>query len=305
MTAQGSSHPHFIGIGAQHAGTSWMHECLKKHPQLWLPPEKELHYFDRSPSYPSPSHLYPDQPFLRFLGNEAGNQLFRLRVKSVARDNFNNREILSWYLKYFLLPANDQWYKSLFDRAQGKTSGEITPSYALLELEDVQAIGRLLPDLKVIFILRNPVDRTWSQYRHRVRLAQVDPNISLEEFKEWNNIPSVALRSDYLRTLSIWSQVFNEKQIYVGFYDQISSEPQKFLSGILDFLGVASDEATVNSILKTDKVNAGPGIDIPGEFREHLEQRYRNDIIQLIQKFGNQISHWLPAEALAWREADL
>lgn len=305
MTAQGSSHPHFIGIGAQHAGTSWMHECLKKHPQLWLPPEKELHYFDRSPSYPSPSHLYPEQPILRFFGKEEGNELFRLRVKSVARDNFNNREVLSWYLKYLLLPANDRWYLSLFDRAQGKIAGEITPSYAMLESEDVQSIGRLLPDLKVIFILRNPIDRTWSQYRHRVRLRQIDPNISLQEFIEWNDIPSVARRSDYLRTLSIWSSVFKEEQIYIGFYDQISSEPQKFLAGILDFLGVASDENTVNSIVKADRVNAGPGIDIPGEFREHLEQRYRDDIIQMIQKFGNPISHWLPAEALAGREANL
>lgn len=302
MTAQASSPPHFIGIGAQHAGTSWLHECLKKHPQLWLPPEKELHYFDRSPNYASPSHLFPEQPLLRFLGNSEGNKLFKIRVKSVVKTNFNNPDVLNWYLKYFLLPANDQWYLSLFARARGKIAGECSPSYSMLELEDVQAIKRLLPDVNVIFILRNPIDRTWSQFRRGTRSGHINPNMSLAEFKDWNNLPSVALRSSYLRTLSIWSSVFSEKQIYIGFYDQVSSEPQKFLAEILDFLGVASDEGTVKSILKTERVNVGPGLEIPSDFRKHLELRYKDDIAQLIQRFGSQISHWLPAEAVVGRE---
>jgi hypothetical protein len=38
--------PHFIGIGAQKAGTTWLYRNLQEHPEVWLPPEKELHYFD-------------------------------------------------------------------------------------------------------------------------------------------------------------------------------------------------------------------------------------------------------------------
>jgi hypothetical protein len=39
--------PDFIGIGAQKAGTSWIHACLYEHPQIYMPPEKELHFFSR------------------------------------------------------------------------------------------------------------------------------------------------------------------------------------------------------------------------------------------------------------------
>ena len=39
--------PDFLGIGAQKAGTTWLHENLRRHPELFLPEEKELHYFDR------------------------------------------------------------------------------------------------------------------------------------------------------------------------------------------------------------------------------------------------------------------
>ena len=39
--------PDFLGIGAQKAGTTWLHDNLSCHPELYLPPEKEIHYFDQ------------------------------------------------------------------------------------------------------------------------------------------------------------------------------------------------------------------------------------------------------------------
>ena len=41
-----SNEPDFLGIGAQKAGTTWIHKNLSKHPDLYLPPEKEIHYWD-------------------------------------------------------------------------------------------------------------------------------------------------------------------------------------------------------------------------------------------------------------------
>ena len=38
--------PHFLGIGAQKAATSWFWTNLRAHPEVWMPPFKELHYFD-------------------------------------------------------------------------------------------------------------------------------------------------------------------------------------------------------------------------------------------------------------------
>ena len=38
--------PSFLGIGAARSGTTWLHENLRHHPQVWVPPAKELHYFD-------------------------------------------------------------------------------------------------------------------------------------------------------------------------------------------------------------------------------------------------------------------
>ena len=41
--------PDFLGIGAQKAGTTWLHANLAKHPEIFLPKRKELHYFNRKP----------------------------------------------------------------------------------------------------------------------------------------------------------------------------------------------------------------------------------------------------------------
>ncbi len=39
--------PNFIGIGAQRAGTTWLHRCLSEHPQVFVPHPKEVHFFNR------------------------------------------------------------------------------------------------------------------------------------------------------------------------------------------------------------------------------------------------------------------
>src|SRR3954463_14128656 len=40
--------PDFLCVGAQKAGTGWLYEQLRNHPDFWMPPVKELHYFDRA-----------------------------------------------------------------------------------------------------------------------------------------------------------------------------------------------------------------------------------------------------------------
>jgi arylsulfatase A-like enzyme len=44
--------PDFLGIGAQKAGTTWLYERLKRHPDIYVPPEKELHFWDQRQDQP-------------------------------------------------------------------------------------------------------------------------------------------------------------------------------------------------------------------------------------------------------------
>ena len=60
-----SPSPDFLGIGAPRAGTTWLWTVLRQHPQIWMPPRKELHYFDRAEKYPTASHLQHERLLTR------------------------------------------------------------------------------------------------------------------------------------------------------------------------------------------------------------------------------------------------
>lgn len=48
VTARRTGLPHFIGLGAQRAATTWLHQCLDEHPQVFMPEKKELFYFSKN-----------------------------------------------------------------------------------------------------------------------------------------------------------------------------------------------------------------------------------------------------------------
>ena len=45
-------YPQFLCIGAQRSGTTWLYRNLSKHPAVWMPPHKELHYFGAASWHP-------------------------------------------------------------------------------------------------------------------------------------------------------------------------------------------------------------------------------------------------------------
>jgi hypothetical protein len=64
---------------------------------------------------------------------------------------------------------DDKWYFSLFEDVPSKClTGDITPAYSALPEEGVQYVFNLLPDVKIIHIIRNPIKRAWSSVKIRL-----------------------------------------------------------------------------------------------------------------------------------------
>ena len=109
--------PNFLGVGTQKGGTTYLHNLLKCHPQIFLAYPKEIHFFS-----------------------------------------------LHWQ-------KGKDWYFSHFnDATDNQVCGEITPYY-LYHPEAPQRICSLLPAVKNIILLRDPVERALSQYFHSKRLG--------------------------------------------------------------------------------------------------------------------------------------
>lgn len=285
----------FLGIGVQKSASSWLWRLLKEHQDIWMPPSKELHYFDRKLEYPSPSFLASDKIEERLNGQETHNKIFRVNLKEklVPLINSDDNAKKNWYLNYFMHSHyNDEWYRSLFTQGQGKIKGEITPAYSILKREDIQHIYTLFPKLKVILILRDPIERAWSQTRFYITRNKFNVDSDLNEIKKFIDSDMQVARGDYLSILENWSSVFSKENLFIGFYDEVSHEKEEFIAKICKFLEIKNSYVDKSNILNK-KVNVSIKIEMPKEIENYLIEKYLDDIRYLSDLFGGYPSEWL------------
>lgn len=289
MDSASPSGPQFIGIGAARCGSTWLHRNLSRHPQIWMAHKKELHYFDRSPTYPSPSHLGVGGLWDRLAGRQPHHREHRRMVfKTLLSTSGKWRPgQWAWDLKYCFGRYDDRWYFSLFRQARGRMPGEITPAYSILQKADVQHIADILPRVKILYLMRNPIECAWSGIRRHA-----GGSAAVARLREIADLPNISLRVDYLRTLSIWRSVFPPQQIFVGFYDQIVEDPESLLLDIFRFLNVDADRKHLTGSAR-QRFNAGPSACIPREIEIHLAAKYLPQIEQLSQTVGGYATRWL------------
>lgn len=203
-----------------------------------------------------------------------------------------SKKIHPWYLRYYLGTYDDVWYRSLFAEGEGKVKGEITPAYSILNQEDVAHIQKNFPTTKIILILRNPIERAWSQARYD--LKQINPD-QLQPVYQHIESAEQTMRSDYRRTLNNWTSCFPAESLHIGFYDDVQRNPEQYIRNILAFLGVDSTRRLHTKTLE-NRFNVSNKIAIPAEIHSYLARKYLPDLQHLHQRLGGWASHWL-AEA--------
>ena len=167
------------------------------------------------------------------------------------------------------------WYRSLFDNAaSGQIRGEITPAYAILPKEKIAEIYALNPKLRVIYIVRNPIDRAWSAAKMELARAELDFNATPDEwFIDEFNSDASCLRGGYKACLANWLSIFPKAQILLLDYKEIAKNPRDFYFQCLDHIGcdknVVSDEMLANL---SAKIFAGE------------EQKIRPSLYKILQK---------------------
>lgn len=285
--------PDFIGIGAQKAGTTWLYRNLQAHPGIWMPPVKELHYFDEK--------IQLQGGFVsRLRGDRPADTRWRRQIRTRLQhplELVSSRE-LSWDLKYFFKTPGDGWYASLFEPGEGKVAGEMTPDYGVLEKERVAHVHGLMPEAKIIFMMRNPVERPWSVTNMwlRVRGRSME-DVTIKNFRRQFKNKRVRRMTDYLRALETWSSFYPEEQIFVGFLEDINFFPEETLRGLYGFLGV--DPSVASGVIR-HKVHSGSLGEIPARLATFLARSYLEETERLDERFGGYASFWrFCAERLA------
>lgn len=197
--------PSFILIGAQKAGTTWLWNNLKQHPDVALPKAKEIHFF-------------------------GGSEIFKKGT--------------SWYYQHFdgLDPSKITGEASttyLYDYVPywESASGELKHDDSLPCIPEL--VIKELPQVKILVILRNPVTRAVSAYRHHVRAGRVPPGLSLKETAQQVPMLRILEMGYYARYLELWKQYVpaDRMQVFV-FEEDVVKSPEKSIRQICEFLGI-------------------------------------------------------------------
>jgi len=257
--------PDFVCIGTQKSGTTWLYENLAKHPDVWLPPVKEFHYFNRV--------CINDQ----LLGDWDIPHPHGIKRYSSALKKLDIK-LLRWLVRYYELGMTKDWYLSLFDKSYtaGKVCGDITPGYSTLDERGVKYASEVLnKNIPIILIVRNPIYRSWSAAKMlmRSRSLSVD-SVEPEAIIELLEAPVVKLSSEYSRMIPLWKKYFNN--FYLLSFDELGESPQLLLTKISRILNISDDwdESTIKKRVWADKKK----LQMPASVLTVLIDKYASEI---------------------------
>ena len=277
--------PDFFGIGAEKAGNSWLRSHLGRHPGVWMPPVHELHYFDRpleGSSFPPGCAVEREADSLR--GSNGLAEMRRLVAQGSA-------EMAAWSAFDSFCDHDDDWYRALFAVApESSMVGEITPRYAICGDAEIEHMHSVAPAAKLLFLLRHPVDRFWSQclMKYADGSLQAGDSNAMRLFDSING----RVHGDYFKTIVRYCRRFAPEQMLLIFYDGIEREPERIIRQIHNFLGLPHVSADVAeaSTPGTTAVDCQP---MPETLRSRITAAYRSEMEILADVFGGHAASWL------------
>jgi hypothetical protein len=252
------SHPDALIIGAPKAGTSALHAALARHPQVYASPVKEPKYYMCAdappPAYNGPGDAHSQQEWIW------------------RRDD----------------------YAQLFEAAApGTVRLESTPFYLYLPSAR-RRIAEELPDAKLVVIVRDPIDRAYSNWMH----LWADGLEPIPDFVEACAAEDQRIRAGWApfwhyRRMGLYGEqladlfrLVERDRVLVLRYWQLVSQPVETLNRVSEFLGI-----------EKDRVGAVP----PDNFRSFVEPGPRTTALASVIRLGATAAQFVPPEI--WRSA--
>jgi hypothetical protein len=199
------------------------------------------------------------------------------------------------YFELFIIKSL-KWYSGHFNPGKGKTKGEISPGYATLPLYEIRLINKIMPDVKLIFMMRNPITRAWSSALMGFILQKKRnyESVAPSQFYAHFNSRLSRFMGDYSKCIDNWLRFFPEEQLFLGYFEDVARRPKKLLQDVFVHLGVSPDIDWKN-VPFSQKVNVNKDkIPMPREYYDHLYGMYAEKIENLYERLGNPIiKRWL------------
>jgi hypothetical protein len=222
--------PNFFIAGTGKAGTTSLYHYLQQHPQIYMSPVKEPCYFA---SEIRPENLAP--AYLRHIRRMSRRLPQHLRKENRTRPS-------GWLFS--------EWedYLRLFEGVQTETAiGEASVAYLWSETAAANIASRL-PDAKIIFILRDPSERAFSQYLHQLTEGlthstfreHIEKCMRNRDRKLSSHYPHLEVGL-YSRQVQRYLDLFPQNNIRIYWYEEAWRNSSWLLEDLFTFLGVDSN----------------------------------------------------------------
>ncbi|MEP9363745.1 sulfotransferase [Nocardioides sp. CN2-186] len=256
-----------LGVGAQKAGTTWVHHYLARSPQFVKGYRKEYHVFD---SVDLPAEQWRERNL-----DMAQTELDHLRSGEAADPVHLHRASMIADPRFYY----DYFAGLLRTRPRIRLTADITPEYALLPVERLEEIRDAFAARRVrtvaMFLMRDPVDRIWSQIRMQEgRFPGRFPAPANEMVGRLYADPLFEPWSRYEVTLRNLDAVFAPDDLVHGFYEELFDVEQ--VREICRVVGIDAHEPDFD---RRSNVSAARGVDaLPDDVVEtvatHLRATY-------------------------------
>jgi Sulfotransferase domain len=197
----------------------------------------------------------------------------------------------------------ERWYRAHLPVRRSAIVGEASPSYLFHPLAP-QRVAQMLPQARLIALLRNPVERAFSHYQHEVALGR--EQLSFEEAIDrepermhgevermlrdptyfshaWWNYTYVS-RGRYAEQLERWFAAFPREQVLVLLTDELADDTAGTYRRVLEFLGADAHELdSYPRIFDRDYA------EMSGATRSGLEQKFAEPNRQLAALLGREL----------------
>ncbi|GAB4534258.1 MAG: sulfotransferase [Pleurocapsa sp.] len=303
--------PNFLIVGAAKSGTTSLCKYLEQHPQIFISPDKEPNFF-----------AFEGLTLPPFSGPADTNKLYKTLYQ------------------YSVTDINS--YQNLFQQvSQEQAIGEGSVRYLYFP-QTAERIKKYIPDVRLIVILRNPIDRLYSHYlmmRERYQLEPLGLMQALEQEDErihnnWGWDWHYVKVGMYYQQLKRYIDLFDRKSIKVFLYEDFCQNPVQVVQEVCRHIGV--DDKFVPDISKRSKVatyisksyklngllnqpnpmrstlrcllpqsiykrvisygnylNRTPVVPMASDIRKHLQEIFKEDILQLQDSISRDLSAWI------------
>ncbi len=251
-------YPELLVVGAMKCGTTALHRLLDRHPDVAMAPGKELNFF-----------FGPDEP--------------------------PHEDPAEWW-RYGQWHRGPSWYAAQFD-PRARVRGESSPGYTDPSHPEVAArIRALVPDVRLVYLVRDPLERAVSQWRHHMRdgteTRRVDEAL-LDVASQYVD------RSRYLERITPFLECFARDQLLVVVQERLVAHEDREIRRVLAHVGADPE--------LWDPVGPSPGparapAALPAGLRQSFGRLVGDDLAAFRELLGDGLEEWPTAHPRStWR----